>query len=210
MDRLSPSVSGKVQLYGGLLNNLCSEEFSRVESKQITPAGHLGKMQGAANMQSRRAFTSQSSVGRCPVRVLVRCSVQAGGLICLPSARSLFSAHLLPMRVIRHVILILPGAIDMHACCVLLTRARLQAAQHSTVAPAQHQHSSHAAQAAAAASPAQLAAAAQHTQQRQVSCKAGRLPTVALFGRSDPELTVVKLQVWSWPQWLIQSCVPAL
>lgn len=28
-----------------------------------------------------------------------------------------------------------------------------------------------------------------------VSCRAGRVPTVAFFGRSDPELTVVKLQV---------------
>lgn len=42
-------------------------------------------------------------------------------------------------------------------------------------------------------------AAAQHSSspstRHAVACKAGRLPTVAFFGRSDPELTVVKLQV---------------
>jgi hypothetical protein len=42
------------------------------------------------------------------------------------------------------------------------------------------------------------------TQQRQVSCKAGQLPTVAFFGRSEPELTVVKLQVR--PSHAVQFC----
>lgn len=37
------------------------------------------------------------------------------------------------------------------------------------------------------------------TQQRHVSCKAGQVPTVAFFGRSEPELTVVKLQVMPSP-----------
>jgi hypothetical protein len=42
-------------------------------------------------------------------------------------------------------------------------------------------------------------AAPVHMQQRQVSCKAGKVPTVAFFGRSEPELTVVKLQVRTVP-----------
>jgi hypothetical protein len=86
----------------------------------------------------------------------------------------------------------------------------MQAARVPAAAPAaSHQPRCHAATTSRPALHASLSNTAHQQQRQQVACRAGRLPTVAFFGRKqDPELTVVKLQV-GWVLGLLVDPAPA-
>jgi hypothetical protein len=169
-------------------------------------------MQAAAKQQVRAPFTSRTVVSQLPVRVRVSfeggtgCSDLMGCCGQLwtcprPKARSAGANTL--MVSIGHgwtrqqhpnePSLCLGNTLSLQAptgqrCRSLATAAAAACTQQQQPHPA--------GQLGAAAATA--AAAPQHSvkaTRSNVSCKAGQVPTVAFFGRSDPELTVVKLQV---------------